>query len=189
MIGENPIRIGAREKVLGTALFGVDQGRPGDLFLFLLRACQAPSRISRLEVEEAQRLPGVVRVFTAADVPGVNRIGIIPSTKDQPVLAEGIVRYRGEPVALVVAESETAGLEALKAIRLELDPLPGVFNPKEALAMEAPPVHDKGNLLFRQQVVKGAAEEALAKSAHRYRNTYSTSPLEHGPLEVEGGRG
>ena len=189
MIGENPIRLGAREKVLGTALFGVDQGRPGDLFLLLLRAYQAPSRISRLAFEDAQKIPGVIRIFTAADVPGINRIGIIPSTKDQPVLAEGIIRYRGEAVALVAAESEAAGLEALKVIRLELDPLPGVFNPWEALETEAPPVQEKGNLLFQQQVVKGDAEEALAKSAFRLRNTYSTSPLEHGPLEVEGGRG
>jgi CO/xanthine dehydrogenase Mo-binding subunit len=186
---QNPIRLGAREKVFGTALFGVDQGRPGDLFLFLLRAFQAPSQISRLRVEGAQKIPGVVRIFTAADVPGVNRIGIIPSTKDQPVLAEGIVRYRGEPVALVAAETEAAGLEALKAIRLELDPLPGVFHPRQALEMEAPLVHDKGNLLFQQQVIKGEAEEALAGSAFRLRHTYSTSPLEHGPLEVEGGRG
>jgi CO/xanthine dehydrogenase Mo-binding subunit len=189
MIGENPIRIGAREKVLGTALFGVDQGKLGDLFLFLLRAYQAPSRISRLEIGAAERIAGVVRIFTAADVPGINRIGIIPSTKDQPVLAEGVIRYRGEPVALVAAESEAAGLEALKVILLELDPLPGVFDPWQALEAEAPLIHDQGNLLFQQQVIRGDAEEALDNSAFRLRNTYSTSPLEHGPLEVEGGRG
>ena len=131
----------------------------------------------------------MVRIFTAADVPGVNRIGIIPSTKDQPVLAEGIVRYRGEPVALVAAESEAAGLEALRVIRLELEPQPGIFDPRQALDPGTPFVHDKGNLLFQQQVIRGEAEEALAKSAYRLRNTYGTSPLEHGPLEVEGGRG
>ncbi len=170
-------------------MFGVDQGKPGDLFLFLLRAYQAPSRISRLEVGAAQEIPGVVRVFTAADVPGINRIGIIPSTKDQPVLAEGIIRYRGEPVALVAAESEEAGLEALRVIRLELEPQPGSFDPRKVLDPGTPFIHEKGNLLFQQQVVKGEAEEALHKSTYRLRNTYSTSPLEHGPLEVEGGRG
>jgi len=189
IIGENPIRLGAKEKVLGTTLFGVDQGKPGDLFLFLLRAYQSPSRISRLEVEDAQKIPGVIRIFTAADVPGVNRIGIIPSTKDQPVLAEKIIRYRGEPVALVAAESEEAGLEALRVIRLELEPQPGSFDPRKALDPGTPFIHEKGNLLFQQQVVKGEAEEALDKSTYRLRNTYSTSPLEHGPLEVEGGRG
>ena len=190
MIGENPIRIGAREKVLGTALFGVDQGRPGDLFL--LSAAGLPGPLTDQTAGGGSRSKNtrrVVRIFTAADVPGVNRIGIIPSTKDQPVLAEGIVRYRGEPVALVAAESEAAGLEALRAIRLELEPLPGVFDPRQALDPETPFVHDKGNLLFQQQVIRGEAEEALAKSAYRLRNTYSTSPLEHGPLEVEGGRG
>ena len=189
IVGQNPIRIGAREKVLGTARFGVDQGRPGDLFLFLLRAYLSPARIKTLDSRPALTIPGVVRIFTAADVPGVNRIGIIPSTKDQPVLAEGIVRYRGEPVALVAAESEAAGLEALRAIRLELEPQAGIYDPRKALDPGAPVVHDKGNLLFQQQVIRGEAEEALAGSAYRLRHTYGTSPLEHGPLEVEGGRG
>jgi CO/xanthine dehydrogenase Mo-binding subunit len=174
--------------VLGTARFGVDQGRPGDLFLFLLRAFPAPSRIRKLEIEAAQRLPGVVRIFTAADVPGINRIGIIPSTKDQPVLSDGSVRYRGEPVALVAAEHEEAGLQALGAMQLELEPLEGVFDPRKALEPGVPLVQEKGNLLFRQRVVKGDAETALARSPFRLRTVYSTSPLEHGPLEVEGGR-
>ena len=175
--------------MLGLTRFGVDQGRPEDLFLFLLRPFPAPSLIKKLEVQAAERLPGVIRIFTASDIPGINRIGIIPSSKDQPVLAEGIIRYRGEPVALVAAESETAGLEALRTIRLELEPQPGCFDPRQALDPETPLIHEPGNLLFQQQVVKGEAEEALARSAFRLRNTYSTSPLEHGPLEVEGGRG
>jgi aldehyde oxidoreductase len=92
MIGANPIRLGAREKVSGLTRFGVDQGRPGDWYLFLLRAFMAPARIRKLEVGAAGRLPGVVRIFTAADIPGINRIGIIPSTRDQPVLSDGIIR-------------------------------------------------------------------------------------------------
>ena len=182
------MRIGAREKVLGVTRFGVDQGRPGDLFLFLLRAFPAPARIKRLAVEAAQRLPDVVRILTAEDIPGINRIGIIPSTKDQPVLAEGVVRYPGEPVALIAAENAEAGLEALRAITLELEPLEGTFDPRRALDSGVPLVHEKGNLLFRQRVVKGDAEEALAESPFRLRTVYATAPLEHGALEVEGGR-
>ncbi|MBI5582793.1 MAG: xanthine dehydrogenase family protein [Deltaproteobacteria bacterium] len=188
MIGNNPIRIGAREKVSGLTRFGVDQGRPGDLYLYLLRAYPAPSRIKRLEVEVAGRLPGVVRIFTAADIPGINQIGIIPSTKDQPVLSDGLIRTRGDAVALVAAENEAAGLRALEAIVLELEPLAGVFDPRQALDPGVPLVHEKGNLLFRQRVVRGDAEAALAESPFRLRTVYSTSPIEHGPLEVEGGR-
>jgi CO/xanthine dehydrogenase Mo-binding subunit len=188
MIGTNPIRIGARERVLGLTRFGVDQGRPEDLYLFLLRAFTAPARIQRLEVGAAGRLPGVVRIFTAADIPGINRIGIIPSTKDQPVLSDGLIRCRGEAVALVAAETEEAGLQALGAIELELEPLAGVFDPKRALEPDVPLVHEKGNLLFRQQVRRGDADGALARSPYRLRTVYSTAPVEHGPLEVEGGR-
>ncbi len=188
IIGKSPRRIGAEEKVRGQTLFGSDQGRPGDLYLSLVRACQAPAKILRIDSEAAERMDGVVRVFTAADIPGINQIGIIPMTKDQPVLAEGVVRYPGEAVALVAAETKEGALEAARAVVLELSPMPGVFDPQKALEPDAPLVHEKGNLLFRQGVVKGAAEEALSKSAFRLRRFYSTSPLEHGALELEGGR-
>jgi CO/xanthine dehydrogenase Mo-binding subunit len=185
MIGTDPIRLGAREKVMGLTRFGVDQGRPGDLVLYLLRAFSAPARIIKLDLETAGRLPGVVRIFTAADIPGINRIGIIPSTKDQPVLSDGIIRYRGEAVALVAAENEDSGLKALTAIDLELEPLTGVFDPSLALESGASLVQERGNLLFRQRVLRGDAEEALARSPFRLRAVYTTSPIEHGPLEVQ----
>lgn len=188
IIGKSPRRIGAEEKVKGLTLFGSDQGQPGDLYLALVRAYRAPAKILRIHLEAAERMPGVVRVFTAADIPGINQIGIIPMTKDQPVLAEAVVRYPGEAVALVAAESKEIALQAARAVVLELAPLPGVFDPLKALEPDAPLVHEKGNLLFQQGVVKGDAEEALSKSAYRLRRTYSTSSLEHGALELEGGR-
>ncbi|MBA4394960.1 MAG: aldehyde oxidase, partial [Desulfobacca sp.] len=188
IIGKSPIRIGAEEKARGISLFGADQGKEEDLFLTLVRAYQAPAKIKTLHTEAAERIPGVVRVFTAADIPGINRIGIIALTKDQPALAEETIRYSGEPVALIAAETREVALEAARMVQLELEPFPGVFDPVKALETQAPLVHEKGNLLFQQEVVKGKAEEALRQSAVRYRSLYSTSPLEHGALEVEGGR-
>jgi CO/xanthine dehydrogenase Mo-binding subunit len=142
----------------------------------------------RLDLTAAEKLPGVVRIFTAADIPGINQIGIMPMSKDQPVLAEGIVRCPGEAIALVAANKHQAALEGAKAVILELDLLPGVFDPLKALEPGAPLVQEKGNLLFRQGVIKGSAEEALERSVYRLRRTYSTSPIEHGALEPEGGR-
>lgn len=188
IIGTSPRRIGAEEKVQGLTLFGSDQGQPGDLYLAVVRAYEAPAKILRIDSGQAERMPAVVRVFTAADIPGINQIGIIPMTKDQPVLAEGVVRFPGEAVALVAAETQESALNAARAVVLELSPLPGVFDPLKALEPDAPLVHEKGNLLFRQGVVKGDAEEALSKSVYRLRRTYSTSSLEHGALELEGGR-
>ncbi|MBI5585378.1 MAG: xanthine dehydrogenase family protein [Deltaproteobacteria bacterium] len=188
IIGKSPRRIGAEEKAKGLTLFGADQGRPGDLYLAVVRAYEAPAKILRIHSEAAAKMPGVVRVFTAADIPGINQIGIIPMTKDQTVLAEGVVRYPGEAVALVAAETKEGALEAARAVVLELSSLPGLFDPLKALEPDAPLVHEKGNLLFQQGVVKGDAEEALSKSVYRLRRSYSTSPLEHGALELEGGR-
>jgi len=188
IIGTSPIRIGSAEKALGQTIFGADQGKTGDLFLALVRAYRAPARLVKLDIESAGRIPGVVRIFTAADIPGINQIGIMPMSKDQPVLAETMIRCPGEAIALVAAETPQAAFEGAKAVRFELDPLPGVFDPLKALEPDAPLIHEKGNLLFQQGVVKGSAEEALEKSAFRLRQIYSTSPLEHGALELEGGR-
>jgi CO/xanthine dehydrogenase Mo-binding subunit len=188
IIGKSVRRLGAEEKALGLTDFGADQGKPGDLFLSLVRIYQAPVRLGKLDLEAARKIPGVVRVFTAADIPGINQIGIMPMTKDQPVLAEELVRCPGEPIALITAQTQEAALEGARAVHFELQPLPGVFDPGKALEPGAPLVHEKGNLLFQQGVIKGKAEEALRQSAYRLKRLYSTSPLEHGALELEGGR-
>jgi CO/xanthine dehydrogenase Mo-binding subunit len=137
------------------------RSRPTGIFIWpWFSAYEAPAKVLRIDSGQAERMPAVVRVFTAADIPGINQIGIIPMTKDQPVLSDGVVRYPGEAVALVAAETKERALEAARAVVLELEPRPGVFDPLKALEPEAPLVHEKGNLLFRQGVVKGDAEGA-----------------------------
>ncbi len=182
---------GGRLRVTGRARFGCDQGREGDLLLACRRAEKAPCRILEIDPTPALSLPGVVRVFTARDIPGENRLGIIPLTKDQEFLAHELVRHPGQALALVAAESAEAARAGARAIRVRLQDLPGVYDAAAALEPGAPLVHpgwEPGNLLLRRRVVRGDVEAALRESAVVVEGEYSTSPLAHASLEPEGGR-
>lgn len=184
-------RVGAVQRVRGETRFGVDQGREGDLFLVCVRVMQAPARIRRLDISDALQVPGVVRIFTAGDIPGEPLLGIIPVTKDQEFLARELVRHAGQAVALVAAQSRAAALAGARAVKLELEELPGVFDPQEALEPDAPLVHpgrEGGNLLAEKRIVKGDVQRALAESAVVVEGHYTTSTLEHVSIETEGGR-
>jgi CO/xanthine dehydrogenase Mo-binding subunit len=116
----------------------------------------AHARIVAVDRQAALAVPGVLRVLTAADVPGQGRHGIVH--KDQPVLCRERIRHAGDPVALVLAESPAALRAALAAMRAELAPLPGVFDPEAALKRGAPLVHPDrkdGNLLMHAVIKKG----------------------------------
>src|SRR5260221_13634837 len=102
-LGESHTRVDALDKVRGTASFPGDIDMPGQLWLKTLFARQPHARIKRLDVSRAQQMAGVVKVLTARDVP-VNEFGLI--LFDAPVLAADIVRWVGEKIALVVAETE-----------------------------------------------------------------------------------
>ncbi|MFH1116746.1 MAG: xanthine dehydrogenase family protein molybdopterin-binding subunit [Pseudomonadota bacterium] len=190
-IGESTARVGSWEKALGRARFGSDQGERGDLFLVCVRADRAPAAIEALDLDRASAMPGVVRIFTAADIPGEKLLGIIPVSKDQEFLAENIVRHRGQAVALVAAETEEAARKAAQAVEIRLSDLMGVFDHVEALAENAPQVHPgrpNGNLMTRRVIRKGDAESALGTCAVVHEAEYTTSFIEHAALETEGGR-
>ena len=187
----NPERRGGRERALGIVRYGADLGHPGDLFLACLRADKAPAAIEFIDDREALKVPGVVRVFTARDIPGVNKLGIIPMTQDQEFLAEGTVRCPGQAIACLAALSREAALAGVRALRVGLKPLPGVFDPEDALVEGAPLVHpgrEGGNLLVARELHKGDAEAALREAAVVVGADYSTSFVEHAALETEGGR-
>ncbi|MEW6263232.1 MAG: xanthine dehydrogenase family protein molybdopterin-binding subunit [Thermodesulfobacteriota bacterium] len=190
-LGTSPIRIGSEDKARGRTVFGADLGEKGDLHLLCVRSGQAPARIEAIDTAVAARVPGVVRIFTAADIPGVNRLGIIPGTKDQEFLAETYIRHVGQAVALVAAQSEAAARAAAALVKPRLSSLAGVFDPRKALAEGAPLVHPDSrtdNLLTQRKIIKGDADSALAGSAVIHEAEYSTSFIEHAALETEGGR-
>jgi CO/xanthine dehydrogenase Mo-binding subunit len=190
-LGASLHRLGARQRLTGESRFGADLGKEGDLFLACVRAGEAPARLLGIDPGPALAVPGVVRVFTAADVPGEHRLGIIPVTKDQEFLARELVRHPGQAVALVAAQTDQAARAGARAVRVAAEPLPGVYDPAAALEPGAPVVHpgrEGGNLLCVQPVIKGDAEAALAESAVVVEALYTTGRVAHAALETEGGR-
>jgi CO/xanthine dehydrogenase Mo-binding subunit len=180
-------RIGAADRARGRALFGDDIPLKEALVLRVLRSEKAHARLIEVDTEEAKRLPGVVGVLTASDVPGRNLFGLI--RKDQPLLADRKVRFVGEAIALVVARNEESAQSALDAVRIQYEDLPSVFDPEIALQESAALVHERGNLLFRKTIRKGDVSRGLSLSHTVAKGTYRTPHLEHAYLEPDSGVG
>jgi CO/xanthine dehydrogenase Mo-binding subunit len=175
-------------KATGAERFSADFNPPGCLVAGARRAGAPHARILAVRTDEARAVPGVTAVLTGADVPGSNRQGI--THKDQPVLATDKARHAGDAVALVVAGDAQALARALALIRVELDPLPGVFDPELALSPDAPLVHpgrEGGNLLARALVEKGDAAGALADCDVVVEGLFETPMQEHASLEPPNG--
>jgi len=175
----------ARAKVTGQATYAADLYFEGMLHATVLRSQYPHARILRVDTSGAKALPGVVAVLTADEVPGAKNHGIV--CPDWPVLAYDKVRYVGDAIAIVAAETEDVAEQALGLIEVEYEPLPVVTSPQQALAHDAPLVHDGGNLLKHIQVRKGDAEKGFAEADVVVEREYRTPSLDHAFLEPEAG--
>ncbi len=189
-VGARLPKVDGVARVTGTEIYAADQVPDDCLWLRVLRS---PHARARFEIGDTTALraahPGLVAVFTAADVPGRNGFGIYPNVKDQPVLADGEVRFRGEAVAMLVGERETVlGIDEAE-FPLRWQPEPPVVGVEAALAGDAPLVQaDKpGNILVRGNLRKGDVEAALAGAAFRAAGEWQTSSVEHAYIEPEAG--
>ena len=183
----------------GQGNYAADAAPPGMATAIFLRSPHAHARIERIDAEPARLLPGVIAVYTAADLTGVSPIagGIgfprpdgSPAPKtDRQLLATDRVRFVGEPVALIIAESRAAGLEAAEAIAVEYAALPLVTHPLGAMAKDAPAVWDDvpDNIGFLWQRGDAAgAEAALAASAHVTTLDFTVSRVTANSMEPRG---
>ncbi len=187
-IGRGLPRIDGLTKACGTERYAVDEYPPNLVWAGARRAGVPHARIRSVDISRAESLPGVVRVLTRQDVPGTNRQGILH--KDQPVLAGTKIRHCGDPLALVLAEDKESLAKALAAIQVDLDPLPGVFDPALALKKGASLVHEEragGNLLVGSTIVTGQGKAALAECPFRVRGRYTVPAQRHAFLEPENG--
>ncbi|OGW37811.1 MAG: hypothetical protein A2Y97_03920 [Nitrospirae bacterium RBG_13_39_12] len=183
--GQSILRVDAPDKLAGRALYAGDLFFPGMVHLKILRSDRPHARILRIDTEKAETHPGVVAVFTHKDIPGTNRVG--PRNKDQPVLCDDKVRYIGDPVAMVAAETEKVAEEATSLIRVDYEDLPGIFSPEEALIPEAIKIHESGNVLLERVLLRGDPDQAIKEADVVITNTYRTQMVEHGYLEPEAG--
>src|SRR5258708_31060407 len=173
-------------KVTGRALYTDDYTFPGMLFARTLRAAYPHARILDIDTSRAKALPGVRAVLTHEDVPGKNRHGLVYF--DWPVLCDDKVRYMGDPVAIVAADTEEIAAEALKLIAVNYELLPVVDDAEYANTPQAPLIHEGregGNLLKHIKVRHGDIDAGFAEADVIVEKAYRTPTTEHAFLEPE----
>ena len=195
VVGQSVARSDGIGHVTGRTQFFADRSFPGMLHLKMVRSPLHHARIHGVDLSEAERVPGFVRALTCRDVPHnlytiLGLIGVEP--EEEYVLAEDRVRFKGEAIVAIVAETEAAALEAVSKVRLDLEELPAVFDVEEALLPGAPVVTSWGNNTFMyeghpcRRVRLGDVEAAFERADHIVEGVYNTSPIEQAPLETTG---
>ena len=181
-------------KAQGRTRFAGDHVMPNMLHAKVLRAPTASARLTRLDAAKARALEGVVCVLTAADLADRRAATDIPGqtgrkrlATDQQILVRERVRYHGEPLALIAAETLALAERAADLIEYDLEPLPGVFDPLEALKPGAPIVQGTDNVVATYKVRKGDLEAGFAEAERIVENTFRTQFVEHAFLEPEVG--
>ena len=194
-VGKPLRRVDALGKATGTTVYSGDFTMPNMLHAKVFRSNLPSARIKRLDVSKARELPGVVCVLTADDLPDGKLVTDIPgqtgqkqrSGSDAPVLASDVVRFKGEPIALVAAETLEIAEKALELIEIEYEPLPGVFDPLEAMKPGAPVVFEPDNIVSRWNIHKGDLEAGFALADVVVENTFRVPFIDHVYIEPESG--
>jgi CO/xanthine dehydrogenase Mo-binding subunit len=195
VVGQSVARSDGIGHVTGRTQFFGDRTFPGMLHLKMVRSPLHHARIRGVDLSEAERVPGFVRALTWKDVPHnlytiLGLIGVEP--EEEYVLAEDRVRFRGEAIIAIVAETEAAAHEAVSKVRLDLEELPAVFDVEEALLPGAPIVTSWGNNTFMyeghpcRRVRLGDVDAGFERADHIVEGVYNTSPIEQAPLETTG---
>ena len=195
VVGQNVLRRDGMSHVTGKTQY-IDDLRFNDmLHLKMVRSPLHHARIRGIDFSEAEKVPGFVCALTHKDVPKniytiLCLIGVGPD--EEPVLAEDVVRFKGEQIAAIIAESEEAANEAVARVRLDLEELPAVFDVEEALKEGAPILKPWGKNYFEyeghhcRRVRYGNVEEGFAAADYIIEGKYEPKPIEHAPLETTG---
>jgi len=194
-VGKSLPRVDARGKVTGDTPYSGDLSMKGMLHMKILFAGRPSARIKWIKTGKAQAAPGVMAVYTAKDVP-VNEYGL--QWQDQPVLCgvgsskagADVVRFIGDQVAVVVAQTEAQASAAIKLIEVEFEDLPVVTDPLEAMKADAPRVHEEiedSNICVHYKIRKGDVDEGFAKADVIVEGEYRTPVQEHAYLQPEAG--
>jgi CO/xanthine dehydrogenase Mo-binding subunit len=194
-VGKPLRKVDALGKAVGSTVYAGDFSLPRMLHAKVFRSSQSSALIKRLDVSKARSLPGVACVLTAADLPNARLVSDLPGQTGQkqragsevPVLAEDRVRFFAEPIALIAAETLDIAEHALSLIEIDYEPLPGVYDPLEAVKPGAPIVTPPDNIVARWKVRKGDLESGFAQADLIVENTFRIPFQEHAYLEPEAG--
>jgi len=183
VIGRSVHRPDALEKALGKAKFTADYVPKGTMVVKVVRSTLPHAIIKRFDAEGALKVPGVIAVLTASDIPGENQIGY--AIPDQPFLNDKKVHYIGDPIALVCAEDEHSAFEGMEAIVINYDPLPTNLTIDETLEEDAVEIHEGGNVAITSLIRKGDIDEGFLKTDVVVEETYTTPYQEHMYIEPD----
>lgn len=195
VVGKSVARRDGLGHVTGKTIFVNDISFPDMLYLKMVRSPLPHAKILGLDFSEAEKVPGFVRALTYKDVPKnlytiLTLIGVGPD--EEYVLAEDKVRYIGEPIAAIIAESPEAAQEAVSRVQLDLEELPAVFDVEEALKPDAPILKEWGTNYFIyeghhcRRVRFGDIDKGFEDADFIVEDRYQTSPIEHAPSETTG---
>lgn len=187
-VGSHVHRIDVEGKVLGTGQYVDDMDEvqlPGMIYGSAVRSKYPRAVVKAIHTEKAKALPGVVCVLTAEDIPGKNKVGHLKQDWDTLIAVGSTTHFLGDAIALVAAESREILEQAKALVEVEYEELEPVTCPEEALRDGAPLVHSTGNILSHEHLVRGNADEVIAKSKYQVTRHYETPWTEHAFLEPE----
>ena len=180
-VGQRASRPDGRMHGLGQTKYIDDMSFPGMIYAKIKRAGVAKARIKKIDLSEAEKMPGVMATLIGSEIP-VNSFG--PSYQDQPIIADKLIYHAGDPVAAVAATTEQLAADALERIKIEYEQLEPIFDPIEAMKESAPEVHPgQGNIYSSKIIQKGDVDKGFKDSYKTYENTFSTQMVEHVPME------
>ncbi len=193
VVGQSVLRRDGLGHVTGKTVYIDDMKFRDMLHLKMVRSPVPHALLKGIDFSEAEKVPGFVRAFTHEDVPKniytiLCLIGVGPD--EEPVLVEDEIRYKGEQIAAIVAETEEAAMEAVSKVRLDLEELPAVLDVEEALNQTRPVLKHWGTNYFVyedhhcRRVRLGDVEAGFAEADHIVEGRYQTSPIEHAPSET-----
>ncbi|WP_078429254.1 xanthine dehydrogenase family protein molybdopterin-binding subunit [Alkalihalobacterium alkalinitrilicum] len=198
VVGKRLNRLDGPEKVTGKFIYGADLDAPGLLHCKVFRSSIPHGRIKRLDISKALAYPGVRTIMTADDIPSNIRHG--HTVKDEVVFARDYVRYYGEPIAAIAADTREIGEEALKLIEIEFEELPVINGPEEALKPDAPLLHPDwesyngnpdvvryDNVCGHTTINTGDVEKAFAEADYVFEDRFTTHMVHQGYLEARAG--
>ncbi len=184
--GGSPLKVGAaihridvEGKVLGTGEYVDDLELPGMVYGSAVRSKYPRAKVLAIRTEAAKALPGVVCVLTKEDVPGKNKVGHLKQDWDTMIGVGEITHYLGDAIALVAAETPEILEQAKALVEVDYEELSPMTCPADSLAKGAPDLHEGGNILSHEHLVRGNADEVIAASKYKVTRHYETPWTEH----------
>ena len=184
-VGKSIERADSLDKVLGKPIYTMDIVPENSLYLKVVRSTHAHALLRKIDLSRTRKVPGVVAVVTAKDIPGVNEsTALLP---DKTLFASDRVRFVGEPIAAVASYDPSIAEEAVDLAEVDYEPLPGIFSILDALKPDALKIHPGGNIAKHMKLRKGNIKEGFKQADVIVEDTYKSQFQEPVPLEPEAG--